>query len=82
VRERLTRLESITLLTKLVALAESTDFVGERRAARSKAWRLAARTQIRQLRYRGRLYVFDPTLHGDSYPDEEELIVGVAEREA
>ncbi len=50
----------LELVVKLVALAESTQFAGERDVAFQKAWRLARREGIYTVTHNGRRYFFDP----------------------
>jgi hypothetical protein len=51
---------ALELVIKLVALADSTAFDGERDVALRKAWQLARRVGIPAITHLGRRYLFDP----------------------
>jgi len=59
VTNRLLYFNGLELVTKIVRLAESTAFAGERDAALRKAWEIAVRAGVRSLTCGNTRYVFD-----------------------
>lgn len=60
---------ALELVIKLVALADSTPFPGERDVALRKAWRLARRVGIPAVTHEGRRYFFDSPPNISKSPD-------------
>ncbi len=58
--------KALDRLQKLIALAESTQFAGERQTARRMAWSVATKAGIRRINHGGRRFVFELR------PDDEE----------